>query len=90
LSFYDTTNLSNGERFTLMVIIIESINTALSIVKVNEKDLMNLKNILSRDFILHENTLDDWADWEQVDLDESHIITPFIRSVIRSNKKSID
>ena len=87
LGFYEKSdNLTDEERFTLMMIVIESTNDAMSMLGVGEDDIANLKRVLLRNYALHENTLNDWADWEQEDLGESHAITPVIRSVIESTR----
>ena len=88
LSFYEKgESLTDEEKFTLMMIVIESTNSAMKMLDVSEGYMIELKNILIENYTLHQSTLDDWADWEQEDLDQSHIITPFIRSIVEPKLK---
>ena len=80
--YQQRSDLTDGEKITLMMIIIGSFDSALRYGTVTDKDIFRLKNLLSIDYELHENTLEDWAYWEETNPESLSRINPIIRDVI--------
>ena len=83
LGEYQRSDLNEEERYTLMKVIIESINDALSLGSVDGQTLATFKGLVVDDYHLHSNTLDDW---DQEGVEESHVITPIIRKIVLEAK----
>ena len=84
-AYQSRTDLSLEEKFTLMRIIIESMNDALS-TEIGPLHLTTLKRVLLEDYELHSSTLDSWADWDQEAIEDSSDMTPIVREIIAMAK----
>ncbi|MEK6235500.1 MAG: hypothetical protein N2C14_12400, partial [Planctomycetales bacterium] len=82
LSAYEKTDLNDEEKFTLMKIIVESLNDVVSAETITNQDFLTFRALVVRDYDLHKSTVDDWADWEQDDLEDSYAIAPLMRKII--------
>lgn len=80
-------DLTEDERFTLMHVILESINDFISLHGESFPLLDDFKRVVLEDYVIHQSTLEYWASWEQEDVDEAFEITPLIRSIIKEASK---
>ncbi len=84
-NYINDKEMSDDDKFTLMILILESVNDYMS--EYSEFPMLKeLRTVILDDYDIHESTLTDLADWEQNDLNEAYVITPFIRSLDREKK----
>ena len=85
LEFYSSSStLTDNEKFTLMIITIESINDALTDGKNIATQWHQLAELVRKDKVLHKNTLDKYANWDEDDLENCFAITPHVRLLAKS------
>lgn len=83
ISAYETRrDLTEGERFTLMIVILESLNECLDSGQDVHANVRTLRRLLLRDFPLHECTLDDYASWH-CSLTDAFAVASLVRSIIK-------
>lgn len=76
---YDTSITNEDTKFSLMEMIIQSLTEQ------DNEAIMHLKwkkvkEILNRDFDLHEYTIYYWCCWENEDVDDCWEVTPLMRA----------
>ncbi len=82
-AYINRDDLSEDERFTLMHVVLGSVNDFV-IENAGEFPLFDeFKRVLKEDYLIHESTLEYWAAWELDDLEDAFEITPIIRSIIK-------
>ncbi len=81
--YIERDDLTEDERFTLMHVILESINDFISINEESFPLIEEFKMVVTKDYSLHKQTLEEWACWEQIDIHETFKITPLIRKLIK-------
>lgn len=84
LSFYEQGNLSIDEKFTLMIIIIQSCDDALWDQRFNQEIWGKIKHYLITESHIHRETILYWALLEDNrDLEDCFAITPYIREIVK-------
>ena len=78
IEYYQNDNLTINEKTTLMRMILEAYNDFC--VLENREDIYGemIKELLKKDYIIHEETIKYWA-CEEEELGDCFAITPFIR-----------
>ncbi|QQE11617.1 hypothetical protein JD969_19365 [Planctomycetota bacterium] len=76
-------DLSEDEKFVLMMIVIESVEEYMGMRGDTFAMMDELEMVLKRDYQIHEFTLDDFACWSVGGDGEAYYIAPFVRRVIR-------
>ncbi|MCR9233890.1 MAG: hypothetical protein NXI29_23065 [bacterium] len=79
---YQRSDLNDEERYFLMLIIIESMDDAIQHDSVTNQEVLTLKRLLKENYTLHRHVLDDFANWEETDLENLLPISPLIREII--------
>lgn len=83
VEFYEDKTLTNIEKYTLMLLIINSCNDAISEENFDNELWYRIQSLLSADKIIHTNIIDYWA-CENDELEDCYDITPYIRK-LKSN-----
>jgi hypothetical protein len=78
---YENTELTQEEKFALMIVIISSYEDALVECSAKEDSAEALRHYLIRDVNIHRRTIDYWALIDEDDPENYFIVTPFIRDV---------
>jgi len=87
LNFYFKPDfLSKVERFTLMIVILESFNDALTNQHQNENDWANIQSALLKESDLHTETIEKFASRNEEDLEMCFAITSRIRILFPEEK----
>jgi len=76
--------LTDDERFTLMIIILESYDDALRAGVAKARDWDKIAGALKRDHLLHRSTLEYWSLPEEEDISNVFHVTSLIRSLAES------
>lgn len=86
LALYDDASLSDDERFSLMMLILDALN--LGEANAASKMRMNrTKLLLTRHFNIHAPTIEYWARTDAMNGDEEFRITPWIRTFMPKVEK---
>lgn len=83
VEFYEDKTLTNIEKYTLMLLIINSCNDAISEENFDNELWYRIQSLLSADKIIHTNIIDYWACGND-ELEDCYDITPYIRK-LKSN-----
>lgn len=87
---YQTIELNQGERFLLMIIIVESLNDALSDNQSNPDDNNRLSQIIEQllmaNYTLHQETIEYYA-YLGNSLEDAWFVAPIMRRLIRTANK---
>ena len=88
MDYIEQKDLTEDEKFTLMHVILESINDFISNRSEKFPLLEEFRMVALRDYYLHKETFEYWASWEQADIDEAFEITPIIRGFIAEAERN--
>lgn len=80
VEFYENRDLSDIEKYTLMSLIINSCNDAISDGNFNNELWNKIESFLIADKKVHINIINYWA-YDDDDLDDSYDISPYIRKL---------
>ena len=80
------TDLTDEERFALMIIIIQSFDDALSVGIADDQDWERIENALRLDSSLHQATLEYWSMSDEEDPDNDFYVTPRVRKILEELK----
>lgn len=81
IEYYQKETMNEDEKFTLMVIIINSCDDALSNGSLDMESWKKVKAFLINDRDIHKETIDYWSAEEIEDVEDCFIITPLIREI---------
>lgn len=81
ITYYQNNLRTEDEKFTLMLIIIESCNDTLCENNLKKKTWKKVKRSLIKDYFLHNQTIDYWCCEEEKDIENCFNITPLIREI---------
>jgi len=73
-------------RFTLMTLIIASLEENLQVKGNDEKMVDLVKSLLSSSFDLHQDTIEYWRQFEEDNPDNYWMVTPIMRAIWQENK----
>lgn len=73
------------EKFTLMTLIVASLDEKLQANEHDEKLIEEVKALLSSGFDLHKDTIEYWCHFEEDNPDYYWFVTPIMRTVWREN-----
>jgi hypothetical protein len=76
---YDTSITNEDTKFSLMEMIIQSL-TEQDTEAIMHLKWKKVKELLNRDFDLHEYTIYYWCCWENEDIDDCWEVTPLMRA----------
>lgn len=82
IKFYETQNLSNVEKFTLMIVIIGSCDDAIAQECFDINLWERVKLLLIQDMAIHRNTMIDWS-CNGESLKNCYYITQYIRKIVK-------
>jgi len=81
---YENDILDEDEKFTLMIILIDSCNEALAEEGILDETLWaRVKLCLIKDEKIHKDTIDYWILHDCDDVDDWFYITPFVREIYK-------
>jgi hypothetical protein len=75
----------DDERFTLMTLIVASLDQQLQNGNADEKLMTLVKLLLDRQFNLHQDTIEYWCEFEEDNPEHFWKITPMMRSIWQEN-----
>lgn len=78
---YQKQTMNKDEKFTLMVIIINSCDDALSNGSLDMESWRKVRVLLLNDRDIHKETIDYWSAEEIEDVEDCFAITPLIREI---------
>lgn len=83
ISFYESAELSQDEKFALMSLIVSSFDDAISEGKNQEETWERIKKHLIQDLVVHRQTILYWsiAEEELNEFDNGFCITPYMRQI---------
>jgi len=84
IDYYQSGCLDNETKFTLMIIIIGSLDDALRSGNFESAQWERVKSILLKEQKLHMNTIKYWICEDEANLENCFHITPYIREVEKS------
>lgn len=89
ITYYQNNLSDEDEKFTLMLIIIESCNDAISENNLENKTWEKVKKSLMEDYYIHKQTIDYWCSEEEKDIEDCFAITPLIREIKKICGKAV-
>ena len=81
IEFYQKNELTKDEKFTLMIIILESCDEAILKDELSEKIWSEVEEILINDKEIHEKTIDYWSWYDNENIEDCFYITPLVRKI---------
>ncbi len=86
--YIERDDLTEDERFTLMHIILESINEFISDCGKEFPMMREFIEVALRDYAVHESTYEYWACQDNDKIDEIFELTPIIRKIIKQKSNT--
>ena len=78
--------LTPGEKFTLMSVVIHSVDESLVLGTIDDNDTEDIIKCISKDYMLYLPILEDWANWDEADpqyVDDMNLLIRKIDGVAR-------
>nr|WP_261764423.1 hypothetical protein [Paenibacillus xylanexedens] len=91
ITYYENHQLNDNEKFTLMIIMISSLDDYLSEGKGTDGHKLwnRIKQNLRKDYELHIHTINYWAQ-DESDLEDCFAVTPYVREMRTWNEGEYD
>lgn len=81
IEYYQNNDMDKDEKFTLMIIILESYNDIGQYNILEKKLWCKIEKILMEDKFIHKPTIDYWSCSENENIEDCFYITPLMRSL---------
>ncbi len=81
IEYYQNVDMDIDEKFTLMIIILESCNDAKQENKLQKETWDKVEELLIKDKIIHDSTINYWSCIENENIEDCFYITPLVRKL---------
>ena len=81
IEYYQNVDMDIDEKFTLMIIILESCNDAKQENKLQKETWDKVEELVIKDKIIHNLTINYWSCIENENIEDCFYITPLVRKL---------